>query len=427
MALTRQLTRARRRHARGGVYIVVLMVAMLVAAMGVTGAVLARTERAGVEAEVHIARAGDAARAGLELAAESFLSDPAWRTSVATVQAELGTESAPLLSQELENAEISVRVSDPLDGDLADSSLDVVRVEVEARTRLARRVLRAELEPVVQPLNCFGAAVVSGGAMTFSASQVWSDGIIHSNAGITSVTSAIIGQARASSLATGSGYTRTPQSNAPTLTLPAESAIAVWQSRGTVIPISSIPSRQLRRVVLSAGSNPYGATNSLGIYVIDCANQSIMIEEVRIVGTLVLINPHSSSRIRGSTLMQPHQAGQPVLLVQGSFGLALNEADLQEAAAATNLNPAGTPYRGGTDSDLIDAYPSKIDGLVYVSGDLVVAGSTLIHGPLIAGRTLSMTSGELIVADDDAFRTSAPEGFVAVTAYRLSEGSLAGE
>ena len=54
-----------------------------------------------------------------------------------------------------------------------------------------------------------------------------------------------------------------------------------------------------------------------------------------------------------------------------------------------NLNPSGAAFKGDEDADSVDSYPSKISGLVYVSGDFH-PGAGLFEGIVITGGSAKM-------------------------------------
>lgn len=156
--------------------------------------------------------------------------------------------------------------------------------------------------------------------------------------------------------------------------------------------------KYIYRQVLSANTNPYGSTDANGIYYIDCGGtQTLVIERSRIVGTLVVINPGSNSRIGdGPIHWMPAKPGYPTILVSGNFSIWSTNTNLSESTNATNYNPSSTPYYGAsttTDAIWDDTYSvtEAIQGLVGVSGNLSYQNSPRITGRVIAGGAVSGT------------------------------------
>ena len=105
--------------------------------------------------------------------------------------------------------------------------------------------------------------------------------------------------------------------------------------------------RIIYQKVLSPSLNPFGSqTNSQGIYWIDCANNKLVIERSRILGTLLVVNPGTGSCItNGPIHWSPAVAGYPALLVDAdtpanaNFSINATNRVLSEKENATNLQP----------------------------------------------------------------------------------------
>lgn len=179
----------------------------------------------------------------------------------------------------------------------------------------------------------------------------------------------------------------------------------------------------IRRAVLSPAVNPFGAgqTNPQGIYVLDCDGRDVRIENARIVGTLVLIDPGAGSRIAGSVHLEPARVNYPALLVSGGLTIAMDDAGLSEAAIGVNLNPPQTPFPyndgagGDTDGDLDDAYPSLIRGLVYASDDLTFDGRCAVEGLVIAHDDIVARGVTLTLRYQSIYLNDPPPGFDTAT------------
>lgn len=160
------------------------------------------------------------------------------------------------------------------------------------------------------------------------------------------------------------------------------------------------------RDTLGPGVNSlYGTTSPLGLYWIDCANNRVVIERSRIKGTLLLINPGANSMIGpGPINWSPSLSGYPILLVDAStpanadFTIAATNRSLSEAEDGVNYNPAGMSHDTmGTDSDLIDGFPSEIQGLILVRDDLAFQNNALVRGSIVVGDQVTASSGSLDV------------------------------
>jgi hypothetical protein len=136
--------------------------------------------------------------------------------------------------------------------------------------------------------------------------------------------------------------------------------------------------------------------NPQGIYWIDCGGGKLLVERSRILGTLVVRNPGTGSAIaNGPIHMSPAKPGYPALLVDGNFAIRATSRVLNELEYGVNFNPSGMPYElnnpsaGSTDSNANDGYPSEIQGLVAVSGNLTFENSARVRGQVIVGGNVS--------------------------------------
>jgi hypothetical protein len=136
--------------------------------------------------------------------------------------------------------------------------------------------------------------------------------------------------------------------------------------------------------------------NPNGIYWINCGGGKLIVERSRIFGTLVVLNPGPGSAIaNGPIRMAPAKPGYPALMVHGNFAIRSTPRVLNEAEMGVNFNPSNMPYdfnnpaANPTDSLANDGYPSEIQGLVAVSGNLTCENTPRLRGQVIAGGTVS--------------------------------------
>lgn len=189
----------------------------------------------------------------------------------------------------------------------------------------------------------------------------------------------------------------------------------------------------IHRQVLSPASNPFGSTNSQGIYVIDCDGDKISIRDSRIVGTLVLLNQNAGgSEIAGSMHWSPAVISAdptitnlPALLSNEQLNLFFTNTALDEGLVNANFNPSGTPYNGSQDSDKSDSYPSVINGIVYCETKVVIENSSpAINGILIGHDNIDTKDATLTLKYDPLyFEWNAPPGFQAAVSHYIVPGS----
>lgn len=376
---------------RGSVYVMVMAAGVVLTALGIAGLSLVRVQRERDELRRGADRARVAARAGLDAAAGVLWADPAgatWRSGA----------SRTVVDTDLGGVWLLVTATDPADGNLAGAERDPVRLVSEASCGAARQTYACVLDPVMENLPILSCAAWTRGNVTLTG-KVLSDGVVGSSTGIAASGASVYAPVTAPTI-TGSTYYKLTRPGAAAETVPGSAAVAAWAAKGTPISYASIAG-QLRRCVLGAGVNPYGAVNASGVYVIDCRGNALDISDCRVRGTLVVLNAGSGTRLRNAVFIEG-VAGQPALLIDGPVDFEQDSADLTESNAGVNLNPPGAPYLGQTDADKSDAYPSVLEGVVLVTGNVTVRTAATVEGVLLVGGTLAV-DGTLVL------RRSSPE------------------
>lgn len=211
-----------------------------------------------------------------------------------------------------------------------------------------------------------------------------------------------------------------------------------WLGRTDSFHIDNIDIREntsgrfIYRQVLGPGVNPFGATNSQGVYWINCNGNRLVIERSRIRGTLLIVNPGAGSCIgEGPISWSPAVAGYPAILVDASnasdadFAIYATNHALSETENGTNYNPAGAAHEDlGSDSDTNDIYRSSIRGLVVIRDDLSYANQPFIQGQVIVGDAINNSSGELDVEYAPDAVLNPPPGFLAPTSHLRRPDSI---
>ena len=397
-----------RRRRRGSVYVVVLGAAMLVTVIGLGTWAVVRAQALTSDTLSDVAEARQCAVSAVELARLWIAQDPNWRTNRAN-----GVWAA---DQPLGQGKYTLEVVNP-SGPLNNSETDPVTVTATGVRGRARQKVQVTLAPRVTPLTCLNAAVSSGGSIVLSAATLSGlNQTVASNAGVTAILAKVYANVEASGTILGLTYYGTTKAGVPARALPNAGVFDYYLARGTAIAITSLPLasgfRKITQVVLSPACNPFGgATNAQGIYVIDCLGNNVDVVDCRIVGTLVLLNPGGGSLVQDSVNWCPAVSGFPCLLVKGAMSLKYKNAALAEGGSL-NYNPPGTPYpwpSGASNTTFTDTYPSRISGLVYISGNVTTATYPTL-GLLVCGGSL-VSSNDLCLIYDPGYYRNPPPGF----------------
>ena len=404
---------------RAGVYVIVLVVVAVVVAMVLTGGLLDRTRRrtAQITADELAARvlAASAIDIGFELVRPS-----GWRS--------VDPSGNWLTGLSLGSGTVDLVATDPIDGALASGAEDPLVLKATGRVGEARQMVKVLLQAEYDAMSCATGALHCAGTLNFARNaKVTSLGTLSTNLTATALQSTINAPVEAGVAVLGTGYGGTTLAPAGIRAVP--DATVVGNFTATTIPFSSLPSGIMQRCVLSPGNNPFGATSTTGTYAIDCGGSTITIRDVRIIGTLIVLNAGSGSSITGSVNWQPAVANQPALLwVGGNLSINLGTGGLDErpTGSNTNFNPASTPYRGTSDADLSDTYPNSIRGIVYTSGSLTVSGTLNLQGVLIAAGAATISGGaEVSITGNPPITTSPSVGFRTGPTMTVVPGSWA--
>lgn len=170
------------------------------------------------------------------------------------------------------------------------------------------------------------------------------------------------------------------------------------------------------RVLLSPASNPFGSVNTNGIYIIDCGGKDVIVQNCRIVGTLVFINSTEAQPpyVQGAMIWEPAVSNYPALLTTGTVHVAFTNTAPNESVLGFNMNPAGTPYPydgGTTNETLSDAFAARITGLVYSQTQLKFAGAPSITGVVVANDSISVNASSLSLNYSSIYLNDPPPGF----------------
>lgn len=414
-----QLHHPRRRRASrpGTVYLLVLVTVGIVTVLIMASLYAATVRRASVETAVNASLARAQAESGIELGLHLAQNSMTWRQNVSAAAVR-----APLI---MGAGSFGVYAGDPADADLDNNLTDPVTLQAFGWGVNTRQIVKVTLDPDWTPMSCLTMALCAGGSIGLNTgSTLRCISSIGSNELVVANSATVNPNVYAVGTMTGSTYNGSRTTITTAFEMPSDPA-SHYTPFGTSIPVASISGRRIDKQVMSPARNPYGSTNAQGIYIIECGGNDLRIRDSRIVGTLVVLDS-SGVIIEGSVFMEPAVAGYPVLITNNDLTFSGVATDLTETSAGVNFNPASTPYKGQSDSDTSDSYPSILAGLVYVGDDLIVTAScsAAIDGAIIVNDDVGVdTSGNLTLF----YRTTvnAPPGFVSGNGFVIRNGSWA--
>lgn len=413
-------SKARHSDRSGSALLIVLGAAMLVALLGLAGLMALRIQRRVVEDSVDSTRARAYAQAAVEVGLMRIADDENWRTTY--------TDGVWVADQPLGDGTFTLEGHDPLDGDLADDETDEIVLTGIGVQGAARQKTLVRLVPQLRGVGALETSLFAAQTLTITTSIVQSDGVIGANGDVTASGSTVAADVESGGSISGSTYNGGQTSGLDPRTMPPDAALSPYTATGVFIDVTNLPAssstRYLRDLVLSPNSNPYGAAHAQGIYIIDCQGNEVVVSNVRIVGTLVLLNVHPTlgAKVADSVNWTASVSNYPALLVDGKLTLGCTQAPLDEATLTVNFNPAGTPYLGAEDSDTADTYSSAVEGLIYASGDIDVTNYPAVKGSVVAGGAM-LVNGQLDLVYDDVYLTNPPPGFLDRTKLTVAPGS----
>lgn len=401
-------------HRRGSIYITVLASAMIIAVIGVAAATVVRVERRDTAMSADFAQARLYAQSAIEKGLHLIQTDPNWRLNF--------TSGVWASNQPIGNGTYSLEGIDLADGNLANSATDALVLKTTGVQGGARCKLQLTLTADVDPLDALQTAihaasitVMGGKTLTATGAPASTNGLLELQAG-----ALLTGDAEAASLSNGGTITGTVTVPAPAKDMPDASVISDYAALATPIAVPTTIDKQ----VLAPGYNPWGATNPDGVYLISLAGTTLTITNTRIHGTLVVQNPGGKVVLDSAVFLQNYRADYPVLIVDGDVEL-LYPSDgnsLSELTLLTNFNPLGAGFLGEVDTLLDDEYPSEIQGLVHVTGTLLLKQTARVRGAIICENAVTADDNNEIVHEPNLY-TNPPVGYTKPPVMRVSPGT----
>ena len=413
--MTHTLNSSRTR--RGSAYAIVLMSVALLVMFGLAAMLMVRVERRTAEMGGEVLQARVRARAAVDLGLHLMDSASSWRS---------GRGAGEWLSRErLDNGRITLAVRDPGDGDLGDDPFD--EVEILGTGEYGGATQKISVRAVASPdaMEILGTTLHASGQITLkSGVRATVDGAPLSTNGTFWVSGQLDGDAEAFLMLGLGSITGSTRILGIPKDMPGKTVVDDYIAEATSIPFVG----DLEQVVIAPGVNTYSSktTSADGIYYINTGGSNLTMRMSRVYSTLIVDAGKGVVRLDDEVLLQASNLEKATLIIRGDARFDHSSNDLDEAGARTNFNPAGAPYRGSDDADQADTYPSRIEGVVYVEGNVVITSACQFVGTLIVDGTVSI-EGNTTITYDDAIMNTPPDGFGTAGQMVIVAGSWARE
>lgn len=399
---------------RATLYIAVLGTSLLLTVIGLSALLTTGALHRGAMGDLKLAAARLNALSAIELGLNVTQRSANWRSAQ--------INGAWFTDRPLGGGRISLYVQDPVDGDLANSATEVVRFTGVGVVGESRFIFESDYEPIIEPLEALLSAVHSGGDLSVkSGSTLTVSGGPASTNSNAIVSGTINGNVHADSVDNPGNVNGTIRAPADEKPMPDDNVVSTFAAIAT--PLSA--RTKLEATVLSRGINPDGIPDTDGAYFLDTQGRDLPIQGIRLMGTLVISAPGKTVTINQNVLLSADRSDLPVLVIDGDLELNYGSdggSTLDEATWGTNFNPSGAPCNNVTDADLTDSYPSRIEGLIYVTGNVTMTSTARVNGVIICEGAFSC-SGTNTIAHDDQPSQTPPEGFMQSGALRLKLGT----
>jgi hypothetical protein len=232
------MTRRRPKNRTGGIYIAVLGTAMIIALLGMSALIGQRLQNRMLSAATDMRQAQLNANSAVELALLTMKQDTNWRTTYSNGNwfTNRGSGSG--------SGTCTLNVTDPVDGNLANSGDDPVTILGIGYSGDAQQRVKVTVDPRKEPLTCLRSAVAVGDTLTVQATLRANNALITANQSAAS-TAQIYGNVEASSIsgATYNGTTTTVTSDKRPVMPDWTTVFNYYRTNGTQIDINSLPTQ----------------------------------------------------------------------------------------------------------------------------------------------------------------------------------------
>lgn len=393
------------RHRRGGVYLLVLGMGVMLTVIGLAVATTGRVHARNAATDRNCAEASILASSALDLAAARINGDKNWRNNFGC---DAWNPPVPM-----GNGSLIWKQTDEIDNDVENDPDEPVRLSGEATVAAAARRFSMEARPGgTLPLPVLACTMHGGGGISVMYPVVSSGGAISCNGSLGN-SSTITSNVEAGSVVntgTIAGFVTTPS---PAKSVPTVSLFWEYRSQATDISFAGISGGTIDARLLSAAVNPWGPENAAGIYFIRVpAGQSLRIRDSVIQATLVVeLGANAEIEVDGLVAWSPPAMRMPSLLAMGP---STATADIEPESGTVNVSAIQANLLGmGINVGVIAAAPSELRGLFHIVGGArtTFEDSPRLIGTWICDGSILVISGSLQMVADPDLVANPPNGY----------------
>ncbi len=262
------------RRQRGSIYVAILGLSLLAAAIGIGGIAVTRVQSRNNDLRNDIQEARAYAQTAIELGRTWIALDPSWRNDY--------TNGNWVANQSFSNGSFTLNVVNP-NGPLNNADTDPIILTGTGTKGIAVQQIQVTLNPVVLAVSSLNTAITAGSINFQNATVIGGGSTAASLSTVIAANASVYPRVTAAGLVTGGSFNSGSTQNTAAPTMPDSHVFDYYIAKGTAISYASIPTAganaMIDQTLLSPGSNPItGATNANGIYVIDCQNNNLIIQ-----------------------------------------------------------------------------------------------------------------------------------------------------
>lgn len=389
----------RKKRSGAALYTLVVFNAFLLGMLGLSALAVSRIERRQNQSGIDAIQAKRLANSGIRLAKLSMDQDKNWRTSF--------QHNVKASEKFLGRGTIQYLIEDLNDSDLADDAGDNIAITAVGEFGDAVWSEQVHAEPIMGPPEFLTMSlhagldirVLSTARVRMASAPISTNKELH-------LDGQLQGSVECLSQIGGGILSGLISSNQSPKSLPNASVFSDYHAKATALSYSG----SMNGVVITPAVNTYGGgISSEGIYYINPGNNTLLLEGIRIEGTLLV---DGDVEIRNAAYLKTANQLYPSLIVNGNLAINLESRTrhLRESDFNHNFNPVGAEYLGSSDTDEVDQYPNQIEGLIHVRGNLTTANSPYIEGCLVCEGTAAL-DGSLEIQHDSTLYSHPPVGY----------------